>query len=51
MDRKQYTSMEELKARIRQEVDRLDPAMIRRACMDVKGRCQKLIVSNGGYIE
>lgn len=44
-------SMEELKARIRQEVDRLDPAMIRRACMDVKGRCQKLIVSNGGYIE
>ena len=39
------------KARIRQEVERLDPAMIRRACMDVRDRCQKVIVSGGGYIE
>ena len=43
--------MVQLKARIRQEVERLDPAMIRRACMDVRDRCQKVIVSGGGYIE
>ena len=35
--------MSQLKARIREEVERLGPAMIRRACMDVRVRCQKLI--------
>ena len=40
-----------LKARIRQEVADLDPAMIKRACLDVKTRCEKLIAANGSYIE
>ena len=35
-----------LKARIRQEVADLDPAMIKRACLDVKTRCEKLDVKN-----
>ena len=44
-------TMDQLKERIKQQVEMLDPAMIRRACMDVKVRCQKLIAPGGGYIE
>ena len=43
--------MDRLKDRIKQQVEMLDPEMIRRACNDVKARCQKLIASEGGYIE
>ena len=44
-------NMAQLKARIRLEVGRLDSDMIRRACMDVKTRAQKVIAAEGGYIE
>ena len=39
--------MDQLKDRIKQQVEMLDPEMIRRACMDVKVRCQKLISFGG----
>ena len=44
-------TMEELKRRIKLEVDRLDPAMLRRACLDVRVRCERLIIAGGGFIE
>ena len=44
-------TMQQLKARIRQEVLNLDRDMIRRACADLTDRCQRVISSGGGFIE
>ena len=44
-------TMPQLITRIRQEVNNLDPEMITRACLDIKTRCQRLISSDGGFIE
>ena len=40
-----------LKARIRQEVADLDPAMILREPVYMLKLCEKLIAANGSYIE
>ena len=44
-------TMAELKDRIKLEVRNLDPAMIRRACLDVRSRCERVIEADGGFIE
>ena len=44
-------SMEELKDRIRCEVSRLDRNMLKRACQDVRNRCERLITTGGSFIE
>ena len=49
--KKQMTSMEELKDRIRLEVSRLDRNMLKRACQDVRNRCERLITTGGSFIE
>jgi hypothetical protein len=43
--------MQQLINRIRVEVQNLDPDMVKRACGDFKIRCEKVIASNGGFIE
>ena len=47
----EHSTVHNLNSRIRLEVGRLDSDMIRRACMDVKTRAQKVIAAEGGYIE
>ena len=44
-------SLEELKDRIKVEVGRLDKDMLKRACQDVRVRCERLIIACGGFIE
>ena len=44
-------TMVELRNNITREVAQLDPAMLGRAILDVKKRCQKCIAANGGYLE
>ena len=40
-----------LEANLRREVANLDPAMIRRAILDMRSRAHKCIANNGGHIE
>ena len=48
----QPRTIAQLKARINQEINALDPAMIRRACLrSFKKRCEKVIQAQGGNIE
>ena len=44
-------SLEELKDRIKVEVGRLDKDMLKRACQDVRVRCERLIIACGGFIK
>ena len=44
-------TLEELKGNITTEVGQLDQAMLNRAILDVKARCQKCIAAIGGYFE
>ena len=44
-------TLEELRGNITREVGQLDQAMLNRAILDVKARCQKCIAANGGYFE
>ena len=44
-------TVEELKDRIRFEVGRLDKSMLKRACQDVRFRCERVIIAGGGFIE
>ena len=44
-------TLEELRGNITREVSQLDQAMLNRAILDVKARCQKCIAANGGYFE
>ena len=40
-----------LEANLRREVANLDPAMIRRAIMEMRSRAHKCIANNGGHVE
>ena len=40
-----------LEANLRREVANLDPAMIRRAILDMRSRAHKCIANNGGHVE
>lgn len=44
-------TMPQLIARIELEVKNLNSDMIKRACLDIKTRCQRVIASSGGFIE
>ena len=44
-------TMPQLIARIKLEVENLNSDMIKRACLDIKTRCQRVIASSGGFIE
>ena len=45
-------TLEELKARIKQEIRQIDPDMIKRACGDgLRSRCQRVLIKAGDYVE
>ena len=44
-------NLNELQAQIYNEVAQIDPAMVRRAMMDMKARAVKCIAAGGGYFE
>ena len=44
-------NLNELQANITREVAQIDPAMVRRAMLDMKARAVKCIAANGGHFE
>ena len=44
-------TLNQLQANITREVAQIDPAMVRRAILDMKARAQKCIDANGGHFE
>ena len=44
-------NLNELQAKISNEVAQIDPAMVRRAVMDMKARAVKCIAAGGGHFE
>ena len=44
-------TLNELQANITREVAQIDPAMVRRAILDMRARAQKCINANGGHFE
>ena len=44
-------NLNELQANITREVAQIDPAMVRRAILDMKARAVKCIAANGGHFE
>ena len=45
------SNLNELQANITREVAQIDPAMVRRAMLDMKARAVKCIAANGGHFE
>ena len=45
------STVEELKDRITLEVANLDKSMLKRACQDVRVRCERIIIAGGGFIK
>ena len=43
--------LNELQANITREVAQIDPAMVKKAILDIKARAVKCIAANGGHFE